>query len=78
MQTIIYNSPFSRNALLRGGHFPGLAQLTPLHYIFYQGSVKHLTLDDWQMLCESDKMFCRKVVSGVSDRLVEEIDRARR
>ena len=78
MQTIIYNSPFSRNSLLRRGHFPGLAQLTPLHYIFYQGSVKHLTLDDWQMLCESDKMFCRKVVSGVSDRLVEEIDRARR
>ena len=78
MQTIVYNSPFSRNGLLQKGHFPGLAKLTPLHYIFYQGAVKHLTIDDWQMLCESDKMFCRKLVSGTSDELVDEIDRARK
>ncbi len=78
VQTIVYNSPFGQSAMLYKGNFPGLVRLTPLHYLFYQGSVKKLTLDDWQMLCESNKMFCRKVVTGLSDKLVAEIDAARR
>lgn len=77
IQTIVYNSPFGARAMLFKGDFPGLVRLTPLHYLFYQGSVKKLTLDDWQMLCESNKMFCRKVVTGLSDKLVAEIDAAR-
>lgn len=75
--TIVYNSPYGRRGLLHKGSFPGLTCLTPLHYLFYQGAVKQLTMDDWQMLCESNKMFCRKVVSGVSDALMREIDNAR-
>ncbi len=78
IQTIVYNSPFGSQAMLFKGNFPGLVRLTPLHYLFYQGSVKKLTLDDWQMLCESNKMFCRKVVTGLSDKLTAEIDEARR
>lgn len=77
IQTIVYNSPFGQRAQLYQGNFPGLVQLTPLHYLFYQGSVKALTLDDWQMLCESNKMFCRKVVSATSDALMREIDESR-
>lgn len=77
IQTIVYNSPYAQRAMLYKGSFPGLVQLTPLHYLFYQGSVKALTMDDWLMLCESDKMFCRKLVSAKSDALMREMDEAR-
>lgn len=78
LQTIVYNSPFAQKAMLYQGSFPGVVRLTPLHYLFYQTDVKHLTLDDWQVLCESNKMFCRKVVSGESDALANEIDASRK
>lgn len=78
LQTIVYNSPFAQRAMLYQGAFPGVVRLTPLHYLFYQTGVKHLTMQDWQVLCESNKMFCRKVVSGESDALADEIDAARK
>lgn len=72
--TIVYNSSFAQNAMLSEGDFPGVVRLTPLHYLSYKSDVKHLTLEDWKTLCESNKMFCRKVVSGKSDALVNKID----
>ncbi len=74
IHTIVYNSPFGERAMLHEGAYPGLVNLTPLHALSYQGSVKRLTLDDLPMLREGDKMFCRKVVTGVSDGLVDMID----
>lgn len=74
IHTLVYNSQFGERAILYKGEYPGLANLTPLHSLSYHGSVKQLTLDDWQMLVEGDKMFCRKVVTGASDELVDMID----
>lgn len=74
IHTLVYNSPFGEQAMLYKGVYPGLVNLTPLHSLYYHGSVKQLTLDDLQMLVEGGKMFCRKVVTGVSDELVEMID----
>lgn len=77
IQTIVFNSPFKREALLYKGDYPGLSGLTPLHYMEYRKTVKILTTEDLPVLRQSGKMFCRKVVSGISDKLVGEIDRIR-
>lgn len=77
IQTLVFNSPFARHALLYKGDYPGLSGLTPLHYIEYGHAIKTLTLEDLPALHRSDKMFCRKVVSGVSDGLADLIDQDR-
>ncbi len=77
IHTIVYNSPFGKKAMLHEGSYPGLSALTPLHYIYYHGCVKKLTLDYWQDLLEADKMFCRKVETGISDELLARIDQSR-
>lgn len=77
IQTIIFNSPFAEHALSYEGVYPGLSGLTPLHYISYGKTIKTLTTEDLPALQASGKMFCRKVVSGLSDKLVEAIDRNR-
>lgn len=78
IQTIIYNSSFGPRAMLYKGSFPGLVRLTPLHYLIYKDSVKALTTNQLPQLYESDKMFCRKVVTGTSDALMDKIDEARK
>lgn len=77
IQTIVFNSPFAPNALLRTGSFPGLTALTPLHYIDYGACIKELDSGDLPRLENCGKMFCRKVVTGKSDPLADEIDRRR-
>lgn len=74
IQTIVFNSPFKPHALLYEGEYKGLSTLTPLHYLVYGKAIKTMTLEDWPALQESGKIFCRKVVSGASDELVESIN----
>lgn len=74
IQTIVFNSSFARQAFLHEGDFPGLTALTPLHYISYGKSIKILTAEDLPTLQRVNKMFCRKVVSNVSDELVKMIN----
>lgn len=71
IQTIVFNSPFASKGLLLEGEYPGLTRLTPLHYIDYGASIRVMTLEDLPVLQQSGKMFCRKVVSGESDTLIE-------
>ena len=74
LQTIIFNSPFATQGLLHtDSNYPGLPYLTPLHFIDYHGMIKILDETDYSRLIESGRMFCRKVVTGTSDRLVEMI-----
>ena len=73
IQTIVFNSPFAKNAMLYEGEYPGLTHLTPLHYINYGKCIKILTEEDFPILQKSGKMFCRKIVSGISDKLVDRI-----
>lgn len=77
LQTLVFNSPFAAEADLHRGSYPGLTALTPLHYINYGAAIKVLTLDDMDTLHRSNKMFCRKVVSGTSDALADAIDHER-
>ena len=78
IQTIVFNSPFVSIGLLLEGDYPGLTRLTPLHYIDYGASIRVMTLEDLPVLRQSGKMFCRSIVSGTSDRLVEDIEQTRR
>lgn len=77
IQTIVFNSPYSKNAILHEGAYPGLVGLTPLHYIEYTSSIAVYTEKDLEKLVNSGKMFCRKVQSGVSDMLMDMIDMKR-
>ena len=78
LQTLVFHSPYAKQALLHEGSYPGLTALTPLHFIDYGACIKELTLDDLPRLQAADKMFCRKVLSGKSDALVSHIDALRR
>lgn len=76
-QTLAFQSPFASRALLEKGPYTTLADLTPLHYIHYHPVIKTLTEEDFDTLYDSGKMFCRKTVTGVSDRLLALIDQER-
>ncbi len=79
IQTIAFNHPlWAARCILTGGEYPGLEALTPLHFIDYATTIHVMTVDDYDRLHASGKMFCRKVVSGRSDALVSRIDRDRK
>ena len=74
IQTIAFNTPrWADKCILAEGEYPGLAALTPLHFIDYDPVIRVLDETDYDRLMESGKMFCRKVVSGKSDHLVQQI-----
>lgn len=45
-----------------------------LYYIEYKGYIETFTENDFDKLIASDKMFVRKLQSGVSDQLMDKID----
>jgi hypothetical protein len=72
IQTIAFNTPqWAAKCLLWEGEYPGLAALTPLHFIIYDPIIKIMDESDYDTLINSGKMFTRKLVSGKSDRLVK-------
>lgn len=72
IQTIAFNSPqWASRCILTQGEYPGLDALTPLHFIDYNPVIKVLDETDYDRLMASGKMFCRKVVTSRSDKLVE-------
>ena len=72
IQTIAFNSPeWAPHCLLHEGKYPGLAALTPLHYILYEPVIKMMEESDYATLMASGKMFARKFISGKSDKLIE-------
>lgn len=73
-QTIAFNSPvWASRCMLVEGEYPGLAALTPLHFIVYEPVIKVMEASDYDMLMASGRMFTRKLQSGKSDELVERI-----
>lgn len=78
IQTVAFNSEFAPHCMLATGKYQSLAVLTPLTYIYYNPTIKILTEEDFGTLQASGKMFCRKVVSGQSDKLMDMIDEARK
>lgn len=77
IQTIVFNSEYKNNAILYHGEYPGLKGLTPLHYIEYTDKIATYNENDFQKLLASNKMFCRKVQTGISDKLIEMINHYR-
>lgn len=72
--TLVFNSAYAERAMLQEGDYTSLADLTPLHYIDYDPVVKVLTLYDWEKLQQAGKPFCRKVLTGPSDALMDRVD----
>lgn len=78
IHTLVFNSPYRNKAILYDKCiYPGLVGLTPLHYIEYSGAIAIFTEKDKDKLITSDKMFCRKVKTEVSDKLMDIIDNYR-
>jgi hypothetical protein len=77
-QTIAFHSPYAERCILTKGPIKGLEQLTPLTFIDYTNGIKVFTEEDFQMLVDSGKMFCRKTMTGKSDKLMDMIDEYRR
>ncbi len=72
IQTIAFNSPeWAPKCELHTGAYPGLAALTPLHFIIYEPVIKIMDESDYDTLMQSGRMFTRKLLSGKSDKLVE-------
>lgn len=72
IQTIAFNSEeWADKCMLSKGDYHTLAELTPLHFIDYNPVIKIMDETDLPRLRKSGKMFCRKVVSGKSDKLVQ-------
>ena len=69
IHTIAMNNPryASRSTLVRSTR---LEDLSPLTYIEYGSEIKTFTEKDLDTLLSSGKMFCRKTVSGISERLI--------
>ena len=76
-QTIAFHSLYANHCILTKGPVDGLEQLTPLTFIEYGKEIKVFTETDFNTLVNSGKMFCRKVVTGKSDKLLDMIDKYR-
>ena len=77
--TIIFNSPWRNEArVYEHNAYHGIVSLAALHYFVYGAQIKVFTAEDYDTLVASDRMFCRKVISGASDELVRLIDEHRR
>lgn len=78
IQTIAFNSEaWKDRCMLHEGAYPGLAALTPLHYIIYEPVIKVMDETDYDTLISSGRMFTRKLTSGKSDKLVKLLDEHR-
>jgi len=77
VQTIVFNSIYSFDALQSFEEYNGLPALTPLHYIIYHDAIKIFDASDYKTLINSDKMFFRKAKTGYSEELVSLIDHKR-
>ena len=76
--TLTAHSPFADKALHMEGPFTNLESITPLTFIDYTNGIKVFTEHDFDLLVHSGKMFCRKTVTGISDRLMDMLDDYRR
>lgn len=74
IHTITAHSAFAPQAIRLEGKFKNLEGITPLTFIDYTHGIKVFTEEDFEELIQSDKMFCRKTVTGISDRLMDMID----
>ena len=76
IHTLAFNTPeIAARCIHTEGEFVDLEQVTPLTYIHYKPEIKILTAADYDTLIDSGKVFCRKTVTGVSDELMDLLER---
>lgn len=78
IHTIVFNTDFRSYALPSPKVFTDLESVTPLTFIDYTHGIKILDESDLPRLIASNKMFCRKTITGQSDRLMDLIDERRK
>lgn len=77
--TIIFNSIYQSQAKINSDkNYKGLATLAALHKFVYAKSIKVFTVEDYNELKSSNKMFVRKVETGISDSLIDRIENDRK
>lgn len=76
--TVALNSSFASKCMLVNGKDYDEMSLMPITYFNGRRASKILTEDDFQAVCDSDKMFFRQVVSDYSDGLKSMIDAKRK
>lgn len=84
INTVVFNSKFADNAIRMPRHFalsiPGdiaFETIAPLHYLEYRDQIKTFVETDYDKILISNKMFLRKAETGISDSLMDQIDRMR-
>lgn len=76
--TIAFNDEaFRKTAIGEPETFTRLEDVTPLTFIDYTHGIKILDESDLPRLLSSGKMFCRKTITGQSDKLMDKIDKIR-
>lgn len=77
--TIVFNSVYASYAQKNNDvQYRGLSTLAALHEFVYSKAIKIFTIDDYEDLKKSGKMFCRKVETNISDSLVDRIENDRK
>ena len=72
--TIIFNSPWrDRCTVYPRPCYEGLQSLSAITYFEYGRAIKMFSLDDYDKLMASGKMFARKFATGTSDTLMEKL-----
>lgn len=75
--TILFNSKYKEQATVINGGYCGLKNLSSITYFNYNKAIQVFTQKDYEELKESDMMFARKMQSGISDSLMDIIDKER-
>ena len=77
IHTVFFNSKWASHGEIYLDRYNGLIELSPIHYFEYGTKIKILTETDWNEAKNSGKLFCRKVQSGHSDKLIALINEKR-
>lgn len=78
IHTVFFNSKWYKRGEIFNDIYSGMIALSPLCYFEYGKKIKVWTNRDYEELIHSNKMFCRKVRSGLSSSLIKMIDERRR
>ncbi len=75
IHTLFFNSEYAKEGIVYKGKYCGLLTLSPLEYFEYYDAIKVLTMDDYNKIKKSGKLFARKLIVGESDDLITFISR---
>lgn len=74
--TIIFNSPYKDNCTYYAKNtYDGLKSLSAITYFNYGKEIQTFTIENYEELKHSGKMFARKFATGISDSLMDKLDK---